>query len=61
MPCPAHMNLVDSDASNITTVKTVPVAIGMRMPPPKAAAQRSPAGSPEAATGPHLRGAYLVA
>ncbi len=44
--------------AGFAAVSAVLFAIGTRMPPPKAAKQRSPAGSPGAATGPHLRGAY---
>lgn len=33
-------------------------AIGTRMPPPRASAELAPAGTPEGAAGPHLRGVY---
>lgn len=47
--------------AGFSAISAILFAIGTRMPPPKAAAQQSSAGSPEAATGPCLRGAYLVA
>lgn len=36
-------------------------AVGRRLPPPKVAAQQSPAGSSEATVEPHIRGTFLVA
>ncbi|WP_280171615.1 MFS transporter [Agrobacterium pusense] len=36
-------------------------AVGTRMPPPKVAAQQSPAGSSDATVEPHTRGMFLVA
>jgi MFS family permease len=44
--------------AGFAAISAVLFAIGTRMPPPEAAKQRSPAGSPGAATEPHLRGAY---
>lgn len=47
--------------AGFSAISAVLFAIGTRMPPPKAAAQPSSTGSPEAAIGPYLRGAYLTA